>query len=99
METIKPRYIRCYDNGGKSFDRFTIVFTGRYAKKMGGFIYLGLSEHPYHPQGFGQHGFSDYLIDRPTYGHLGKRIVFEKLPIDCQKAIVETYSDIWKSKN
>ena len=29
----KPRYIRCYDNNGKSFDQYTVVFTGRYTNK------------------------------------------------------------------
>ena len=30
-----PRYVRCYDNGGKSIDRYTAVFTGRYRQKTG----------------------------------------------------------------
>lgn len=63
-----PKLVRCYDNGGQSADRFTVVFTGRYRKKTGGdFMYLGLSANPYHPMGFGQHGFSSIQIDRPSY--------------------------------
>jgi hypothetical protein len=31
-----PKYVRVYDNGGKSFDRYTVVFTGRYTHKTGG---------------------------------------------------------------
>lgn len=36
------------DNGGKSFDRYTII-----DKKTGDMI--GASENPFHPQGFGQY--------------------------------------------
>lgn len=39
-----PKYIRCYDNGGKTCDRYTVVFTGRYRHKTGGsFLYVGMS--------------------------------------------------------
>ena len=76
-----PRYIRCYDNQGKSFDRYTVVYTGRYRKcPRDQFRYIGMSAHPFHPQGFGQHGASDDLIDKPTYSHLGKKITFKQLP-------------------
>ncbi len=30
-----PRYVRCYDNGGESFDRYTVVFTGLYTQRTG----------------------------------------------------------------
>jgi hypothetical protein len=91
-----PRYIRCYDNGGKSFDRYTVVFTGRYKKKTGGmFLDLRMSANPFHPQGFGQHGESDMQIDWPTYGHLGKKIQFKDLPEDCQKLVMSDYRDLW----
>jgi len=96
-----PRYIRIYDNGGESFDRYTIVFTGRYDKnkdEQGNkwYKYVGSSENPYYPQGFYQHGESkNEIIDRPTYSHLGKKITFDKLPLDCQKAVLEDYASIW----
>lgn len=92
----KPRYVRVYDNGGESFDRYTVVFTGRYRHKTGGsFWYLGMSARPFHPQGFGQHGESDRQIDYPTYGHLGKKISFDGLPADCQRCVLQTYRDLW----
>ena len=92
-----PRYIRCYDNGGESFDRYTVVFTGRYKHKTGGaFWYVGMSDNPFHPQGFGQHGEStDNQIDWPTYGHLGKKIKFQDLPEDCQKLVQDNYRYLW----
>jgi len=97
MPNGTPRYIRCYDNGGKTFDRFTVVFSGHYRRKNSRdqFIYLGLSENPYHPQGFGQHGGSDELIDRPAYSHLGKKITFDQLPDDCKRAVIDVYREIW----
>lgn len=92
----RPRYIRCYDNGGKTFDRFTVVYTGRYRHKTGGsFLYVGMSEHPFHPQGFGQHGESHTQIDYPSGTHLGKRIPFTALPPDCQKLVLRDYQDLW----
>jgi len=91
----KPRYIRCYDNGGTTIDRYTVVFTGRYRGHGGEFMYLGMSSNPTHPQGFGQHGFSQDQIDRPTYGHLGKKISFDDLPADCQELVLSDYLVIW----
>lgn len=90
-----PRYVRCYDNGGRSADRYTVVFTGR----RGGGVYLTMNSEPFHPQGIGQHGAtarSWERIDRPTSGHLGKRIKFEELPRDCQVAVLNDYVDIWE---
>jgi len=97
-----PRYIRCYDNGGAdakngSFDRYTVVFTGRYTHKTNGaFWYVGMSGNPFHPQGFGQHGETNHQpCDRPSYGHLGKKIKFEDLPKDCQKLVMDDYLYLW----
>jgi hypothetical protein len=88
-----PRWIRCYDNGGETADRYTVVFT---KKRIGGvFLYIGASAHPFDPQGFGQHGESEWLIDRPTYSHLGKRVSFDVLPPDVQKFTTQTYRAIW----
>lgn len=94
-----PKYVRCYDNGGKTADRYTVVFTGRYRKTpRDEFLYLGMNAHPFHPQGIGQHGSSREQIDRPSYGHLGKKIKFTDLPEDCQKAVLNDYRDIWNLK-
>ena len=92
-----PRYIRCYDSGENgSFDRYTVCYTGNYRGKTDWFQYVGMSTYPFHPQGFGQHGESETQIDRPTYGHLGKKIKFEDLPQDCQKLVLQDYKEIWK---
>jgi hypothetical protein len=101
----EPKYIRCYDNGGDTADRYTVVFTGRYRKTIRDqFQYVGMSEHPFHPQGVGMHGESDSQIDvnksgwPPAMGrknHLGKRIPFTELPEDCRKLVLRDYKEIW----
>lgn len=85
-----PRYVRCYDNGGKTFDRFTIVFTGRYA---GPRMYVGASSDPFNPGGFGQRG--EGAIDYPTYGHLGKKISFGALPERVLRFVMGDYLELW----
>ena len=94
---LTPKYIRCYDNGGETADRFTVVFTGKYRHKKtsGSFWYIGMSGAPYHPLGIGQHGESNVQIDRPSYGHLGKKIKFLDLSKDCQSLVMNTYKDLW----
>lgn len=96
-----PRYVRCYDftNG---IDRYTAIFTKK--RVDGEFISLGMSANPFHPQGFGQHGSHDVLIDLnksgwpPSIGrknHLGKRINFSDLPIDCRILVLQDYREFW----
>ncbi len=96
MPNGTPKYVRCYDNGGKSFDRYTVVFTGNYTHKTSYYHwYLGMSAKPFHPQGFGQHGESPKQIDKPAYSHLGKKIKFEDLPEDCKTCVKQTYIFLW----
>lgn len=103
-----PRYVRCYDGGEGLFDRYTVVYCGRWpCRGQRFFFYIGMSKHPYHPQGFGQHGDSDRPIDvneggwAPAIGrknHLGVRINFNDLPPDCQEVVIEDYKEIWNLK-
>ncbi len=81
----KPR-IKCYDNGGKTFDRYTVVYLDEpesYRNPQGKTLYeaRGMSEHPFHPQGFGQ------ACTAAPGKHLGKLIQFSDLPPDCQKLV------------
>lgn len=54
-----PKYVlACYDNGGKTCDRYTVligapVWTPDYGRNV---PYLGMSGAPSHPQGFSQWG-------------------------------------------
>lgn len=100
-----PRYVRLYDNNGETADRYTCVFSGRYRARGEQFLYLGMSSDPFHPQGFGQHGYSWNLIDLDKNGwpikigqinHLGKRIQFWDLPEKCKVLVLRDYLSIWK---
>lgn len=88
-----PRWIRCYDNGGKTLDCYTVVFT-----RQGGYYpYVGMSEFPYSPNGFGQHGEGLHgPIDKPRYSHLGKRVSFRILPRDCRELVIQDYREYWR---
>jgi hypothetical protein len=103
-----PKYVRVYDNGGETTDRYTVVFSGHYTKKTNGsHLVLGMSEYPFHPQGVGMHSEYKYSVDAPqgwapAIGkkcHLGKRIRFEELPQDCQKAVWNDYAELWDIPN
>ncbi len=107
-KTLEPRYVRCYDNGGETWDRFTVVFTGNYRKGSGRdrswFQYVGMSSNPYSPQGFCQHGENQSQIDvnasgfAPAIGrknHLGVRIAFDALPDDCKSLVLADYCELW----
>lgn len=76
-----------YDNGGKTFDRYTVFFNTSHSvhqsKGVKLFDCLLMSENPMHPQGLGQHGAG--MLGR----HNGEKITFEKLPAECQKAVMQ----------
>lgn len=97
-----PKWIRCYDKPTTA-DRYTVVFTKKACTNTRGdrwFMYLGMSAYPFHPQGIGMHGESNHQpVDRPTYGHLGKKIKFEDLPEDCRKLVLQDYLVLWDFKD
>lgn len=75
--------LRCYDNGGKTLDRYTVLpprwgntYRNRTNSKL--FESIAASENPYHPQGVGQH-----TLAYPGK-HLGKRIHWDDLPTNVQ---------------
>lgn len=87
-EVINNKKIRAYDNGGKTLDRFTVVYLDCPENQHNTFFARGMSEDPFSPQGFGQ-GCS------ATPGrHLGLRIEFSSLPKDCQKLILQDTSEV-----
>jgi len=92
----KPKYVRCYDNGGETADRYTVVFTGMYTHNTGGeHWYLGMSEQPFHPQGIEQHGSNSTQIDKPAYSHLGKKVTYDSLPNEVKQCVCQTYLYLW----
>ena len=101
----KPRWVRCYDNGGETIDRYTVVFSGRYPKDGAGHLSIGMSSNPTHPHGIGQHSCDSPPIDCPDWtwapaigrkNHLGRRIAFSDLPNECQRVVLRDYCDIWR---
>ena len=81
-----PADWRYFDNGGRTMDRYSV---------WEGDGYLGMSEHPFHPQGFGQHCegmHPDYLLSERDDNPLGREITFSDLPPDCQKAVMQDAS-------
>jgi hypothetical protein len=80
--------VRIYDNQGETFDQFTAVFMMLPERQAGMFSAVGMSEHPFSPQGFGQH------CPAMPGKHLGKQIKFQELPKDCQKLILQDLQDI-----
>jgi hypothetical protein len=80
--------IRCYDNGGRTVDRYTVVYMDQPESKPGCFACVAMSAYPFHPQGFGQH-----CAAKPGR-HLGKWIEFEDLPADCQKLVKQDLDEV-----
>ena len=87
-ETISGHNISVWDDGDKVFDRYTVVYLDEVDDR-GNVQYLAMSEHPFHPQGFGQHG--EMYIYAVAYqsrgGAFNKRIKFDDLPDDCKRAV------------
>ena len=75
--------LRCYDNGGVSFDRYTILPHCRarawYDQRRRLWTGIASSDNPFHPQGFGQH------TEAVAGPHLGKRVALDSLPEDVQR--------------
>lgn len=79
-----------YDNGGKTFDRYTVYYSDRRGwgfphdrNRNGKKIYpcVSMNAGPFNPLGFGQHGSGS--LGR----HNGNRIAFEDLPEDCKRLV------------
>jgi hypothetical protein len=83
--------LRIYDNNGQTFDRYTVVYMNLPESREGEYSAVGMSENPFSPSGFGLH-----VIASPGR-HLGKRIRFEDLPMDCRKLIQSDIDDINKN--
>lgn len=82
-ERIQGQRIKCYDLGHGQIDRYTVVFMDQPEKAEKTFACLGMNGYPFHPQGFGQH------CSAMPGKHLGKRIPFLELPLDCQKLVIQ----------
>lgn len=101
-----PRWIRVYDNGGVTTDRYTIVFTGR-SDGTGRCQFVRCNSQPNHPQyGVWFRAEQRDVFDAegqwpPPIGRrhknpaIGLRIRFADLPEAVQKGVVEDYCALW----
>jgi hypothetical protein len=92
----KPRFIRCYKTKrNPTIDNITVVYTKANiwgGKEFAGIVfYAAMSDRPFHPQGFCQHGESP----RHKFHAGGSRIPFSSLPSDCQKQVMADYASLW----
>jgi len=76
-----------YDNGGKTADRYTVVYEPFFVDGRPYFPYVGMSAGPFWPQGFCQHGEAQGY-GYPRGNTCGKVIRFEDLPPDCQTVVL-----------
>lgn len=83
----KLKKVKIYDNGGKTWDRYTAVYLDEPQNSFNIFAARAMSSKPFSPQGFGQ-----YCTATPGR-HLGKLVKFEDLPQDCQKLIMQDLAD------
>lgn len=93
MKSTVIRYgteLRVYDNGGKTFDRYTILpprYAKGYKERNGLWEAIGSSECPFHPQGFGMH------IAAAAGYHLGKRIHWDTLPASVKQFAKQSFPE------
>ena len=76
---MNTQNIKIYDNGGKTFDRYTAIIDR---------MFFGFSENPFSPLGFSQF-CGDVPKGMRSYRHLGKKVSLDSLSADVQKAILD----------
>lgn len=80
--------IEIYDNGGETFDRYTVIIDGD--------VY-GMSANPQSPQGFNQ--YSGTLAELPMARSNGERVTIESLSEVVQDAINARAKGTTKNKS
>ena len=77
--------VLCFLSGEPVVDKYTIVYPDTLDPASQRVMYLAANDHPFHPQGFGQHG--EMPLANVTPEVLGKPIPFTALPPDVQEAV------------
>ncbi len=90
-----PRFLRIYDNGGKSVDRYTAI-DSRPCKAPNGshyYLYVAFNGCPTHPTyGFWQHGELSTLPPLRKAFDIDKRVSFARLPDICQTLLLQEFT-------
>ena len=94
LGVIKFPKIRCYDNGEKIIDRYTIVLLKEImccpvCGQIEGYECIAMSKNPNSPQGYCQIGSCK------LGKHLGKQVEFSELP----EKVKQKFLDIMKEEN
>lgn len=77
--------VRIYDNGGKTLDRYTVVYLYDIERGVGrNTLYgaRGMCSNPMHPQGIGC--YTTAMVGR----HLGRRIKLGDLPPNAKNVVI-----------
>lgn len=93
LEGAPDAVVAVYDNGGKTADRYTVLYGAPHWSEDYAAYYwrIGqsprmtparfMSENPFHPQGVGMYG------DCERGPHLGKKIRYSDLPDKCKQCV------------
>lgn len=81
LEGAPDHVAAIYDNGGKTFDRYTVCYRER--ERNGDHVARAMSSNPFHPQGFGQ------MTSAMRGSHLGRLIKWGDLPEDCKRCVIQ----------
>lgn len=84
-----------FDNGGTSFDRYTLVVTDSDPEARGGYV-CGMSLHPKSTSGFNQfcghlldYSFEDYANLEEMEERFGERVSLDRLEKEVLVAVIE----------
>lgn len=80
-DRVNGHRIRCYDNGGVTLDRFTVVYLDIPERQQGGFFARGMNSQPFH-------GIGMSCMAAPGR-HAGRRIALADLPPLCQQVVAQ----------
>lgn len=86
QKAYMEKHFRYFDNEGQTFDQYTIINTDPDLLTRNRHPSYGASEHPFHPQGFGQYSEVNREI---VVSFLGKEVDLEDLPEDVQKLALQ----------
>lgn len=90
-----------YDNGGKSFDRFTVFYKPvEPLKDLRGWIgYRGMSERPSSPQGFGIYDEMEaYKVAQYRMRVYRESFRWSELPEEVKRVVRDDCADIVKAR-
>lgn len=92
----------CFDNGGATVDRYTLIYSDTQERQGRFFWYVGSSPNPCAPLGFWEHGeiraVNTIIRGRVSFRHLGKRVPFDSLPQAVQDTYRRSYNESVKPR-